>query len=125
MPMARARTAGELAALIGVGGSLCAVAIPSFIQNLSFSKLSEPIEGLNRIVKNAVSYSNGRPHNVSFPPSAPLTPAEVPRGEAAADPTGAWAHLTWRSLDFSFDQPHCFSFRFDSALDPASGAMRF
>jgi hypothetical protein len=121
----RARSATELAAIIAVGGSVLAVAVPSFIENLSFSKLSEPIDGLDRMVTNAVAYAENRPQNISFPPSAPLTPAEVPRGEAAEDSPDAWEHLTWRSLDFRFDRPHHFAFKFDSALDPQTGVMRF
>ena len=123
--MIRPRSAAELAAIIAVGGSVLAVAVPAFLRNLSFSKLSEPIEGLDRLVTNAVSYANGRPQNISFPPAAPLTPAEVPRGTAAEDPPGAWEHLTWKSLDFGFDAPHHFAFKFDSALDPSTGVMRF
>ena len=115
----------ELAAIIAVGGSLLAVAVPSFVRNLSFSKLSEPIDGLDRMVTNAVAYAEGRPQNISFPPSAPLTPAEVPRGEAAADPPNAWEHLTWKCLDFGFEAEHHFAFKFDSALDAQSGVMRF
>ncbi len=123
--MARARSATELAAIIAVGGSVLAVAVPSFVRNLSFSKLSEPIEGLDTLVSNAISYAHGRPQNISFPPSAPLTPEDVPRGVAATDPLGAWEHLTWKSLDFGFDAPHSFAFKFDSALDPQTGVMRF
>lgn len=123
--MARARSAAEIAAFIAVGGSLLAVAVPAFLENLAFSKLSEPIDGLDRMVTSAVAYAEGRPQNISFPPSAPLTPAEVPRGKPALDPPGTWEHLTWRSLDFRFEQSHAFSFRFDSALDPQSGVMRF
>ena len=123
--MARPRTALELAAIIAVGGTLLAVAVPAFVENLSFSKLSEPVEGLDRLVTNAIAYSEGRPQNISFPPSAPLTPAEVPRGEPAGDGDDAWQHLTWKSLKFGFDRPHSFAFKFDSALDPKTGLMRF
>jgi len=123
--MAHEWSATELAAVIAVGGSVLAVAVPSFIRNLSFSKLSEPIDGLDRMVTNAIAYSEGRPQDISFPPSAPLTPAEVPRGKPASDPPEAWEHLTWKSLGFRFDRPHSFSFKFDSALDPQTGVMRF
>ncbi len=119
------RTAGELAAIIAVGGTLVVVAVPAFLRNLSASKLSEPIEGLDRIVTNAVAYAHARPQNISFPPSAPLTPPEVPRGAPAEDPPHVWEHLTWKSLDFGFDAPHSFAFRFDSALDPNTNVMRF
>ncbi len=101
------------------------VAIPAFVQNLSASKLSEAVDGLDRIVTRATSYADGHPQAISFPPSAPLTPAEVPRGEPTEDPPNAWEHLTWKSLAFSFDAPHLFAFKFDSALDANSGVMRY
>lgn len=123
--MARKWTAVELAAAIAVGGSVLVVAVPAFIENLTFSKLNEPIEGLDTMVTNAIAYAESRPQNISFPPSAPLTPAEVPRGVAASDPEHAWEHLTWQALDFRFEQPHSFAFKFDSALDPNTGIMRF
>ncbi|MBM4375723.1 MAG: hypothetical protein FJ095_11615 [Deltaproteobacteria bacterium] len=123
--MARTWSAPEIAALIAVGGSLTMVAVPAFIRNLSFSKMSEPIDGLDRMVTAAVVYSEGRPQNLSFPPSAPLTPEKVPRGVEERDPDDAWEHLTWRSLDFRFDQPHGFAFRFESAFDAQTGVARF
>jgi hypothetical protein len=111
--------------MFAVGGSLLAVALPAFFRNLSASKLSEPIDGLDRIVTNAVAYANKRPHEISFPPGAPLTPAQVPRGVRAPDPPEAWEHLTWKCLTFKFEEPHAFSFKFDSELDPATQVMRF
>jgi hypothetical protein len=119
------RSAAELAAIVAVGGSVLVVAVPAFVQNLSASKLSEPVDGLDRMVVNAVAYANGRPQSISFPPSAPLTPSEVPRGAPAEDPPNAWDHLTWKSLSFAFDAPHSFAFKFDSALDANTGVMRF
>ena len=101
------------------------MAVPAFVRNLAFSKLSEPVDGLDQLVTQAVAYSHGRPQNISFPPSAPLTPSEVPRGVAAEDPANAWEHLTWKSLAFRFDRPHYFAFEFASALDPDTGVMRF
>lgn len=115
----------EVAAAIAVSGSLLMVAVPAFVRNLRFSKLSEPIDGLDRMVTAAITYSEGRPLELSFPPSAPLTPEKVPRGVEQRDTEGAWAHLTWRSLDFRFDGPHRFAFRFESAHDRELGASRF
>jgi len=77
------------------------------------------------MVTSAVAYAAHHPQEISFPPSAPLTPAEVPRGVRVLDPRDAWLHLTWLSLDFRFDQPHAFSFKFDSELDPVTHVMRF
>lgn len=121
----RAFTAVQAAALFGVAGSVLAVAIPAFIRNLSASKLSEPIDGLDRIVTNAVAYAEVHPQEISFPPSAPLTPASVPRGTRAADPPDAWEHLTWKCLDFGFEEPHAFAFQFNSELDQETQVMRF
>ncbi|WP_437738505.1 hypothetical protein [Sorangium sp. So ce1335] len=120
----RSWSALELSAAFAVGGSVLAVAVPAFFRNLSASKLSEPIEGLDRLVTSAVAYAESRPQEISFPPSAPLTPAQVPRGVRTVDPPGAWEHLTWRSLDFRVEGPHAFSFQFTSELD-ASKTMRF
>jgi hypothetical protein len=121
----RSFSALEFSAAFAIGGTVLAVAIPAFLKNLSASKLSEPIEGLHRMVSNAVGYANAHPQEISFPPSAPLTPAQVPRGIRVTDPPEAWKHLTWMSLQFKFDRPHAFSFKFDSDMDPATGAMRF
>ncbi len=120
-------SAVQLAAIFAVGGSVLAAFIPAFFKNLSASKLSEPIEGLDRIVTHAVAYADapGRSDEFAFPPAAPLTPTQVPRGVKAVDPPEAWEHLTWRSLDFGFDRPHAFAFQFDSAYDPATRMMRF
>lgn len=119
------RSALELSAVFAVGGSVLAVAVPAFFRNLSASKLSEPIDGLDRLVTSAVAYAETHPQEISFPPAAPLTPAQVPRGVRAVDPPDAWKHLTWLSLDFRFTEAHAFSFKFDSELDPATRVMRF
>ena len=121
----RSFSALEFAAVFAVGGSLVAVAVPAFLRNLTASKLTEPIEGLDRLVSSAVAYAAVHPQEISFPPSAPLTPAEVPRGVRVVDPPEIWQHLTWRSLRFRFVEPHAFSFKFDSELDPATQVMRF
>lgn len=119
------RSAVQFAVAFCVGGSVLAAFVPAFFRNLQASKLAEPVEGLDRIVSNALAYSEGRPQDISFPPSAPLTPAEVPRGVRALDPPGAWEHLTWLSLGFRVDEPHSFSFKFESSLEPGTDIMRF
>ncbi|APR78448.1 Hypothetical protein A7982_03795 [Minicystis rosea] len=131
----RSFSALRFAAVFAVGGSVLAVAVPAFYRNLSASKLTEPIEGLDRMVRGAVAYAARHPQEISFPPSAPLTPAEVPRALRVIDPPDAWKHLTWLSLDFGFDPcartqlscgtPHAFSFKFDSEIDPTTQVMRF
>src|SRR5262249_39345623 len=118
-------TAIEIAATIGIGGSVLAVFVPAFVRNLSASKLSEPIDGLDRIVTASIAYAEAKSQEISFPPSAPLTPAQVPRGVRALDPPEAWEHLTWKSLHFEFTEPHAFAFQYDSTFEPATNVMHF
>lgn len=123
--MAGSWSAPELAALFGIGATVVAVSVPEFLRNLSASKLTEPVDGLGRLSASALAYAEEKPQEISFPPPAPLTPAEVPRGVLVLDPPHTWEHLTWRSLRFRFDHPHAFSFEFRSTTDPATGAMQF
>ncbi len=115
----------EIGSLIAIGGSLLVIAIPAFINSLSFSRLSEPIQGLQRLSANAIAYSESKPFSICFPPSSPLTPSQVPRGKRTKDPEKTWEHLTWKSLDFRFDYPHFFSFQFDSKRDETGGKATF
>ena len=110
----RTLTPVEAAVAFALGGSILAVAVPEFVRGLHASRLAEPVDGLKRIANAAVSLAQNAPDH-TFPPSAPLTPAEVPRGVRAEDPPGAWDQPTWRALSFSFDHPHAFSFAFDSS----------
>jgi hypothetical protein len=123
--MWRSWSAVEISVAFGIGGTLLAIAVPAFLRNLHASKLSEAVDGLDRLVTNAVTYAEDKPQEISFPPSAPLTPAEVPRGVRTADPEGAWEHLTWRSLRFRMEGPHAFAFQFDSAADATTQVMTF
>jgi hypothetical protein len=120
-----ATTLLRAAAVIGVGGSLVAVAVPAFIGNLSASKWSEPVSALSRVARGALAHAATHPHDTAFPPSAPATPEQVPRGETVLVPAEAWSHLSWRALDFSMEASQAYSYRFDSALDPATGVFRF
>lgn len=113
------------AAMIGIGGSLLAVAVPAFVRGLSASKLAEAMDGLSAISTGAVSKAEGHRHDESFPPSVGLTPAEVPRGERVMDPPGTWDHLTWRALGFRIEKAHAFSFQFDSAIVKGTDVARF
>ncbi len=120
-----ATTLLRAAAVIGVGGSVLAVAVPSFVANLSASRWSEPTHALSRIAHGALVHAASHPHETAFPPSAPATPEKVPRGERVAVPPEAWSHLSWRALGFSMEAAQAYSYRFDSALDPAARDFRF
>jgi hypothetical protein len=120
-----AATLLRIAAIVGVGGSVLAVAVPSFFANLSSSKLSEPTHALAAMAHGALVHAASHPHDTAFPPSAPLTPDKVPRGERVVAPSDAWSHLSWRALGFSIDGAQAYAYRFDSSLDPATRAFRF
>ncbi len=114
---ARGVTAVEAAVGVAVVGSVLAVAVPAFVRELAASRFSEPVHGLEHLGAAAVAYSVSRPTEQAFPPSAPLTPGSVPRGEQVVDPPALWNAPTWRALDFRpalEGDPHAFAFGFDS-----------
>jgi hypothetical protein len=117
----------ELAVAIALGGSLLAIAAPTFSREVHASRFVEPVDGLHHIGAAAIAYGKGHPVAQGFPPKAPMTPASPPRGRCAADPEGTWDQPTWKALDFrpaAKDAPHCFAFAFDSALSPARSTFR-
>jgi hypothetical protein len=97
---------------------------PAFLKNLRASRLTEPLDRLGFIASRATALAAGRPVEFAYPGSAPLTPATVPRGELLADPPGTWDHPTWRSLGFRFEEPHAFSYSFESANGPEHSTFR-
>jgi hypothetical protein len=112
-------TALEAAAAIALGGSVLAVAVPTFVRNLSSSRLAEATQGVATLGTHAVAFAADRPCADGFPPTAPLTPTSVPRGAPVvdADPD-PWLAPTWRALDFRPSPPgvpHSFSFAFDTS----------
>ncbi len=115
----------RLASIVGIGGSLLAVAVPAFVTALSASRQTEALVGLDRIAAGAVAGAELHSQKESFPPSVELTPAEVPRGTRLVDPPEAWEHLTWRSLGFRAEGAHAYAFQFESSVDPMTGLARF
>jgi len=101
---------------MAIGGSVVAAAVPSFLENLHASRLTEPMDGLARIAVRATALAASRPARIAYPDTVGLTPAQVPKGELATDPEGTWDHSTWRLLSFRFDAPHAYSFAFESRL---------
>lgn len=120
----RSLTPVEAAAAVAIAGSLLASALPAFVKNLHASRLVEPIDGLNRIATRATALAAGRAADVAYPATIDLTPAQIPRGERVTDPPGTWDKATWRELDFSFTNPHSYSFAFQSTNAPGSATFR-
>jgi hypothetical protein len=106
-------TAVEVAIGIAILGTLTAISVPACVREMHASKFAEPVQGLGRIGTAAAAAD-------AFPESAPLTPANVPRGKMEVDPPGAWDHPTWKALAFRPTPdgvPHAFSFQIDSKPD--------
>ena len=103
-----------------VAAGLCVVlsVVPAFLKNLRASRMAEPMDRLSYIASRATAIAAGRPVESAYPDAAPLTPSVVPRGELVLDPPGTWDHPTWRLLDFHYDEPHAYSFSFDSENGP-------
>lgn len=101
---------------MALAGSVLAVGVPAFVRDLHASRLAEPVEALARLTTHAAAHASARPPREAFPASAPLTPAEVPRGERALDPPGTWSHPTWRALSFEWTVPHRYAFAVDTRL---------
>ena len=117
----------ELAIGFALGGSVLAVAVPTFVREVHASRLVEPVDGLERIGAAAVSYARGRPVASAFPAAEPLTPPAPPRGHCEADPAGTWDQPTWTALGFRpvpDGTPHCFAFSFGSALSPSQSTFK-
>jgi hypothetical protein len=111
----------QLAVAFAIGGSVLAVAVPQMRRDLRASRLAEPVESLSRIANAAVGPA--LEPGPRFPPSAPLTPAAVPRGTRVVDPPGTWDHPTWKALAFAPDGPHAFAYELESSA--GKGEARF
>ena len=129
-------TVMELAVAVAVLGSTLAVAIPTFVRDMKSSRFVEPTLGLTAIAEGAVAYAGGHGTQatliLAFPRSVGLTPSTPPRGRLAADPPGTWSDPTWQALHFptttsgfafADDDPHAFSFAFESALANARSSF--
>ena len=112
-PNMRALTTVEAAALLSLGGSVLAVAVPTFVRNVHASYVSEATRGVGDLSARAAALLEAS-GVAALPDSAPLTPAHVPRGVRVQDPPGTWDHPTWKALEFRFDSPHAYSFAFES-----------
>lgn len=104
----------EAALVFALGGAVLAVTVPVFIRNLNASRMTEALDGLERISARASALADAAPQLSAYPASCPLTPASVPRATLVTDPPSTWNQPTWRLLGFSIETPHAYSFQFDS-----------
>jgi hypothetical protein len=110
----RSLTPVEAALGIAILGSVVAVGVPAFVRNLHASRLVEPMDGLAQIARAAAAQAADQPIESAYPASVGPTPAVVPSGVAVQDPPGTWQHPTWVNLGFGFQDPHRYSFEFES-----------
>ena len=59
-----------------------------------------------------------------FPPSAPLTPSQVPAGATFAPDPKAWSHATWKALHFEPTTPLRYSYEIETSKDGRTAVVR-
>jgi hypothetical protein len=120
----RSLTPVQAIAILAIGLSVLAVFVPAFARNLRVSRLSEAMDGLQHIARQATLVAQSRQPRDAYPPSVGLTPAQVPQGQAVTDKPDTWHQQTWRELAFMPSQPHRFSFEFESKNAPDVATFR-
>ena len=115
----------ELMIVVAIIGILAAVAVPSFIKYIKKAKTAEALGNLEKMYNAARVYyleDHGQ-NNVSvtrrmFPTTVGPTPTVscCNFGDERCEPTASWwTDRTWRSLNFSMDDPHYFRYEFRSS----------
>jgi type II secretory pathway pseudopilin PulG len=109
-------------------GILAAVAIPAFMKNSRKAKTSEPVINVKKLYEGARAYyeeeANLRGSITPIPKQFPNTPSPAtqpalgsccmqPGGKCAPD-IRLWTDPSWQALRFSMDDPHYYSYTFES-----------
>jgi hypothetical protein len=100
-----------------------AVFVPAFARNLRVSRLTEAMDSLAYLGKQATLIAASRKPHDAYPPSVGLTPEQVPQEQAVTDKPEVWQHPTWLELAFAPEQPHRFSFEFESSNSEAGATF--
>jgi type II secretory pathway pseudopilin PulG len=110
-------------------GILAAVAIPAFMKNSRKAKNSEATINVKKLYEGARSYweeeAYGRGGLAAAPRQFPNTPSPAtapalgsccaqPGGKCAPD-VSLWTDPSWQALKFSMDDPHYYSYTFESS----------
>lgn len=108
--------------LVVTVGILASVSIPAFLRYIKRSKTTEATMNVRRMYDAAVSYysedrttATGEILPPQFPSSVAMTPSVVPCGVKAAPVAGQWGGPTWEALNFAIQEPHYYSYQFDSS----------
>lgn len=111
---ARGATLLRIAVALSLGGSTLAVAVPTFVRELSTSRLLEATDGVARLSAAAVAFSE---NERKLPAPCPLTPPAPPRGELVVDEPGTWEAEPWAPLAFrpvAEGRPHAYAFELET-----------
>lgn len=127
------RFAAGLTSRKPVGTTARILAIPAMVLHsatvyLGQAKTSEAKNVLRCITRSLSEYMErtdehgNRPQQL--PPSAPLTPHDIPRGKKALPDENTWSHPTWVALRFEINDPVYFSYEIVTAQDGRSAVIR-
>jgi hypothetical protein len=88
-----------------------------YLKNRNTAKAEEAIVNTRLIYYSSVEYYNnsGGNHHQLFPASFHRTPEQVPCGEPDVPSVSDWSSPTWQALSFTVDEPHYYSYQYDSA----------
>jgi type II secretory pathway pseudopilin PulG len=112
--------------------TLLAVIIPAFVQMTRRARTVEAVERLAILYRGSVAYYTGTRPTQSlapvipprqFPISVGVTPAVVPAARHVTDAPGTWRQPTWEALSFAIDDPHYFSYQYDSEGSGATASF--
>ena len=118
--------------IIAVIAILIGALLPGLRRRARLSRTGEAVDRLAELYRRTQTYWAGqqvgpvaptRSTLHTLPPPAPLTPATVPAGQAQLDPPNTWSAPTWNALEFRFDEPHYFSYQYDSTGEGATAAF--
>lgn len=110
----------QVATAIVVFGTALGVIGVGCWRALRFSRGAEATEYLQRLSDGAAAATHESPAIALS--SAPLTPAEVPRGAPVSDPPGTWDHPSFKAAHFKIEEPHWYSYQLDVPLDATKPA---
>lgn len=109
----------QLALVGAVLSLLVAVTAPALTERLRNARTTEAATQLSLLYRGTLAYWYAGAGRIpdperTFPESAPLTPAEPPRGAAAEYAEAQWSSATWRAVRFAPTGRHYFAYELES-----------
>ena len=116
----------ELMIVVAIIGILAATALPAFMKYVRRSKTTEALMNVRKLYDSSVAYfasehALGSTTTIlakQFPTSQGPNPTKgaccLSRGKKCAPSNALWATATWKSLNFSVDDPHYYSYQYTS-----------